>query len=516
MGLNTIIYGVIFVLYFAVMFAIGFHFYRKNTSMKDYVIGGRQLGPWTAAMSAQASDMSGWLLIGLPGTAYAVFAGTTEAIWTAIGLAIGTYLNWLIIAKRFRKYTQVAGDSITLPDYFENRFMDKSKVLRVFSAIFITIFFLVYTASQFSAGAKLFSAVFGVDYLVGLCIGSVIIVGYTFLGGFLAVCWTDLVQGILMFAALLAVPIILIVSGGGMGNIMENLNAIASQEAEGAYQVFQWLPRNAAGGIAVLVLISSVGWGLGYCGQPHIITRFMAVKSSKEIRPARIIAIIWVVLTLAGAVIVGMIGRSYLPEVLADPENVFMVVVQTLFSNLPIIAGILLIAILSAIMSTADSQLLVTSTAITNDIYYQLFNKKASQKKLMSVSRISVICVAVAAFLLALDSNSSVFGLVANAWAGFGATFGPCILISLFWKRMTKNGAVAGMITGGLFVLLWDVQMFGASFGISYLLPGVLGEVYELVPGFILSAAVIFIVSLLGKKDEALLKQHEEVLKCEF
>ena len=363
MSYDTICIIATFVLYLGVMLGIGIYFYRKNSNVSDYVLGGRNLNPWVAAMSAQASDMSGWLLLGLPGTAYVLFEGTTEAIWTAIGLALGTYLNWLIVAKRLRKYTKVSGDSITLPDFFQNRFRDNKGVIKLLSSIFILIFFLFYTASMFSAGAKLFKTVFGVPYTVALIIGSVVIVSYTFLGGFLAVCWTDTIQGILMFVALVVAPIIAYVKLGGGDGVSTALAALSQQE-------FTFLPHLKDGGINIMLLISSLAWGIGYFGQPHILPRFMAIRKTKEIRPARIIAMVWVLITLAAAIIIGVLGKALTPG-LSDPESVFMVMVQDLFH--PILTGVFLTAILAAIMSTADSQLLVTSSAVSSDIYSRIY-----------------------------------------------------------------------------------------------------------------------------------------------
>lgn len=490
---------VIFVLYLAMMIGIGFHFYRKNKNVSDYVLGGRKLNPWVAAMSAQASDMSGWLLLGLPGTAYALYAGTTEAIWTAVGLALGTYLNWLIVAKRLRKYTLVAGDAITLPDFFQNRFRDKSGVLKLVSAIFVLIFFLFYTASMFSAGAKLFTSVFGIPYQAALVLGLVIIVSYTFMGGFLAVCWTDMVQGILMFVALIVTPVVAYFHmGGGAG---------LSAALAGVGDTFSLLPKTADGGLNVLMLVSALAWGLGYFGQPHILPRFMAIRSSKEIRPARVIAMVWVVISLTAAIIVGAMG-AFLYPTLADPESVFMQMTIDLFP--PIITGILLTAILAAIMSTADSQLLVTSSAFSNDIYKGLINKNASEKKVLWLSRITVIVISVLAALLvsvpdAAEGtfmylvNQSVFKLVAFAWAGFGAAFGPIVLFSLFWKRTTKQGALWGIIAGGVTACVWWLNQGGIF------------DVYEIVPGFLVSSLVIIVVSLCTKCPAELKEEFERV-----
>ncbi len=504
---QKIIYGSIFVLYFLMMFFIGFHFYRKNKDISDYVLGGRNLNKWVAAMSAQASDMSGWLLMGLPGSAFLLYEGTNSAMWTAIGLAAGTYLNWLIVAKRLRKYTQVANNSITLPDYFENRFHDKTHILRACSAIFIAIFFLIYTASQFAAGAKLFQSVFGMDYLPALIIGAAVIVAYTFLGGFLAVCWTDLIQGILMFCALIVVPVVGVITCGGIDQTIQTANQMAAAEADAVGKVFSFLPKTASGGIGWMALISAIVWGVGYFGQPHILTRFMAIRHSDEIRPARIIAMVWVIISLFCAVIIGVIGKVYLTQkgiILTGgaAETVFMEIVKVMFN--PYITGVLLIAILAAIMSTADSQLLVTSSAVANDLYGSIIKRDASPKSLMNVSRISVLVISVIAVFLAADPDSSVFQLVSYAWAGFGSAFGPLVLISLFWRRMTWQGALAGMVSGGLTALIWQM------------LKGGIFDLYELCPGFIISCVFIFAVSLLTKPNPEVQEEFDKVATSEF
>lgn len=490
---------VIFVLYLGLMVGIGFYFYNKNKNVSDYMLGGRSLNPWVAALSAQASDMSGWLLMGLPGAAYLLFDGTAEAIWTAIGLALGTYLNWLIVAKRLRKYTIVAGDAITLPDFFKNRFRDKSNVLKVISAVFILIFFLFYTASMFSASAKLFTSVFGMSYTSALILGVVIIVAYTFLGGFLAVCWTDVVQGVLMFAALIVAPIVAYVRLGGS----EGMSAALANVGDS----FHLLPQTISGSVNAAVLVSALAWGLGYFGQPHILPRFMAIRSDKEIRPARIIAMGWVLISLTAAVVVGAMGALLFPQ-LADPEQVFIQMTISLFP--PIITGILLTAILAAIMSTADSQLLVTSSAVANDIYKGVMKKDATEKQVLWFSRIAVIVISIlAALLVSVPDpaegtimyliNQSVFKLVAFAWAGFGSAFGPLILFSLFWKRTTKQGALCGILTGGIVSCLWWVMQGG------------IWDLYEIIPGFLLSSLVIVVVSLLTKVPKEVAEDFEKV-----
>ncbi len=501
---NLATYIIIFVLYLALMVGIGLYFFFKNKNVSDYVLGGRSLNPWVAAMSAQASDMSGWLLLGLPGTAYALFAGTTEAIWTAVGLAVGTYLNWLIVGKRLRQYTKVSGDAITLPEFFQNRFRDQSGMLKAISAIFIVVFFLFYTASMFSASAKLFNTVFGLPYTWALLIGVVIIIAYTFLGGFLAVCWTDMIQGILMFIALIVTPFVCIARLGGLDAVSEMLNKVQG--------TFSLLPYTDDGAVDIALLVSSLAWGIGYFGQPHILPRFMAIRSSKEIRPARVIATVWVLITLGAAVVIGVLGKLLLPE-LADPESVFMTMTTTLYPA--ILAGIMLTAVLAAIMSTADSQLLVTSSSITTDIYRGLINKKASEKSVLWVSRISVMVVSViAALIVCVENpaegsflakiNESVFNLVAFAWAGFGAAFGPTVLFSLFWKRMTKWGALVGILVGGITACVW------------WLLEGGIFDLYEIIPGFVFSAVAIVVVSLYTEVEKDIVDEFESVKNCEI
>lgn len=478
-----------FVAYLLFMLLIGVYFYRKTKKLSDYILGGRGLGAWVTSLSAQASDMSGWLLLGLPG--YAYLSGL-EAIWIAVGLAIGTYLNWKFIAKRLRVFTEVAGNSITLPDYFENRFLDKSKILRIISALFILVFFLIYTASGFVSGAKLFNTVFGYSYDVALIVGVVVIISYTFLGGFMAVSWTDFFQGIIMFAAITIVPVIGIVVLGGFSETTLTIKDINPE----LLNVFTSSDGSA---LKVVTVCSLLAWGLGYFGQPHILARFMAIKNPKDIKKSRLIAMIWVVISLAASILVGIIGVAYFktPEGVSimnslttefEAERVFMVLVNALVH--PAVAGIFLAAIMAAIMSTADSQLLVTSSALTEDLYRVLLRKKASEKELVWFSRFAVIGVAIIAYFIARDPNSSVLDLVSYAWAGFGATFGPIIIISLFWKKMNKLSAILSIFVGGATVIIWK-NLSGGIF-----------DLYEIVPGFILSTLTIIVVSILGKKPE--------------
>ncbi len=479
---------IIFILYLGVMIWIGAKNYNKTDDLSDYILGGRKLGSWVTAMSAQASDMSGWLLIGLPGTAYIIYEGTSEAIWTAIGLWLGTYLNWLFVAKRLRKYTKTSGNSITIPDFFENRFKDKKHILRLTSGVFIVIFFLVYTSSQFAAGGKLFNTIFGIDYTVGLIIGAAIILAYTTLGGFNAVCITDTIMGITMFIALIVVPAITVANMGGLSGLEDRL-ANLTPESLG------FLPQEG-GKVNTMLLASSLGWGLGYFGQPHILARFMAIESPDMIKKSRIIAMGWVTITLTAAIIIGIVGKAYLP-LLADGETVYMELINTMFK--PVISGILMTAILAAIMSTASSQLLVAASSVSADIYATLLKKDLKDPKIVWISRATVISISIIAIVIALDPDSSVFSLVAFAWGGFGAAFGPLILFSLFWRRMTLQGAVAGMIVGGATDLLW------------YILEGGIFDIYEIIPGFLLSTFTIIIVSMLTKPNKEIVEEFDYV-----
>ncbi|MGN0550934.1 MAG: sodium/proline symporter PutP [Acutalibacteraceae bacterium] len=495
---DTIWTLIAFAVYLAVMLIIGFIYFRKTKSSEDYILGGRSLNGWTAALSAQASDMSGWLLMGLPGAIYV--AGTGE-IWIAVGLLIGTVLNWFLVASRLRKYTIKAGNSLTLPSFFENRFRDRTRILKIVSSIFIAVFFLVYTASAFKAGAVLFNNVFNVDYTVALAIGALVILIYTFFGGFMAVCVTDFIQGLLMLAALMAVPIAAFAIMGGADSITAGLAANGVADVNGYLNP---LLTSTGEPVTAVSIISNLGWALGYFGMPHILVRFMAIKSTDEVKKSRVIAIIWVIISLAAACFVGVIGKAFVGGALQDAqaENVFISMIIELFQNhweLPFIGGILLCGILAAVMSTADSQLLVTASSVSEDLYKGAINKKASEKSTLLISRITVAVVAVIAFIIALDQNSSVMGLVSNAWAGFGATFGPVILLSLFWKRSNLPGAVAGMICGGGLVMLWDYLPIIPGADGSLTLASATG-LYSLVVGFALGLIAMIVVSLLTKK----------------
>jgi len=480
-----------FIAYLIMMLAIGVIAYKRTSNSTDYFLGGRSLGPWPAALSAGASDMSGWLLLGLPGYAYA--AGF-EAFWLAGGLLIGTWANWLISAKRLRTYS-ITTNALTLPEFLSRRFNDTSKMIQTISAFFILLFFLFYTSSGLVAGGKLFETVFGLDYTTAVIIGTVCVVSYTLFGGFLAVSWTDLVQGLLMSAALLIVPIAAM--NGGLGQLSSDLSAINPE--------LLTLWNDAKGEpLSAIAIISLAAWGLGYFGQPHILARFKATRTNADLTTARRIAVVWSALSMVGAMLVGLVGLIYVTNsgsgALDDGEKIFMLLVNAMFH--PVIAGILLAAILAAIMSTADSQLLVSSSALAEDFYKQVFKKDASSEEIVRVGRIAVVGISLVALFLAMTPDSSVLGLVSYAWAGFGAAFGPAIVLSLYWKRMNRNGALAGIVIGGVTIVLWK-QFTGGWF-----------DVYEIVPGIILSTIAIVVVSLItGEPEESVQAQHKEFEK---
>lgn len=484
-----------FAVYLLLMIIIGAVYMKKTNNSEDYFLGGRGLNAWVAALSAQASDMSGWLLMGLPGAVYAMGTGQ---IWIAVGLFIGTVFNWVFISGRLRKYTIAANNSLTIPAYFENRFRDKKKILLLVSSVVIVVFFLVYTASALAAGGKLFNTVFGIDYHVALAIGAGVILCYTFMGGFMAVCVTDFIQGTLMLIGLLVVPIIAYFMLPG--NLTDLLNQSGVTNGASAYlNPFS----NGDRPYTFIEIFSQLAWGFGYFGMPHILTRFMAVKSDKELKKSKYIAIVWDILSLGAACFIGVIGRAFLfPTVLgengaASSESVFIELINKLFTHklaLPFIGGIFLCGILAAIMSTADSQLLVTASAVSEDLYHNFIDKDADSKKIMQVSRITVIVVSILAFIIAWNPESSIMGLVSNAWAGLGSAFGPIVLLSLFWRRTNLAGAIAGIVSGGLTVIIWDYiplvggQTLGAATGL-----------YSLAVGFCLSALMIVIFSLATK-----------------
>ncbi|MGD8743408.1 MAG: sodium/proline symporter PutP [Granulosicoccaceae bacterium] len=473
-----------FVIYLLVMLALGVLAWRRTVDLSDYLLGGRKLGPAVTALSAGASDMSGWLLLGLPG--YAYLAGF-EAGWIALGLVAGTYLNWRLVAPRLRIQSEQLDNALTLADYFERRFADSSHVLRILSAGLVLLFFLFYTSSGLVAGGKLFNTVFGIDYHWAVLSGAVVIVSYTFLGGFLAVSWTDFVQGMLMFCALLIVPVMAIVGLGGWSATTAAMAKVSPQLLD----AYTGVDGKSLGLIAILSLLA---WGLGYFGQPHILARFKAIRSSDELPRARRIAMSWVSLCMLGALLAGFSGIGMLDPALrgADSEKVFMQLIGLLLH--PVVAGICLAAILAAIMSTADSQLLVASSALTRDLYKPFLRKQASDKETVWVGRAGVVLIAMLATWLAMDPDSKVLELVAYAWAGFGAAFGPALLLSLHWAGMTRSGALAGMLTGGATVIIWK-QLEGGLF-----------DAYELLPGFVFAFIMVVIVSrLTGKRDTAII-----------
>ena len=475
-----------FVIYIAAMVLIGFMAYRSTKNLSDYILGGRSLGSVVTALSAGASDMSGWLLMGLPGAIY--MSGLSEA-WIAIGLTVGAYLNWLFVAGRLRVQTEHNGDALTLPDYFASRFEDQSGLLRIISAVVILVFFTIYCASGIVAGARLFESTFGMSYETALWAGAAATIAYTFVGGFLAVSWTDTVQAGLMIFALLLTPIFVLLATGGVDT---TFLAIEAQNPAN-FDMF----RNAS----FIGIISLMGWGLGYFGQPHILARFMAADSVKSIANARRISMTWMILCLAGTCAVGFFGIAYFsahPEV-AGPvtenhERVFIELAKILFN--PWIAGVLLSAILAAVMSTLSCQLLVCSSALTEDFYKTFLRKNASQLELVWVGRLMVLAVALVSIALAANPDNRVLGLVAYAWAGFGAAFGPVVLLSVLWKGMTRNGALAGIVVGALTVILWK-NYSGSSR-------------YEIIPGFIFATIAIVLVSRMGRASSSMIARFEK------
>ncbi|WP_188206112.1 sodium/proline symporter PutP [Alkalibacillus aidingensis] len=495
---------VTFILYLVVLLTIGVITYRMTNTLSDYILGGRRLNSWVAAFSAQASDFSGWLLLGLPGAAYAAGFGQWS-LWIAVGLAIGALFNWQYVAKRLRVYTQYSNDSITLPEFLENRFQDGSSLIRVIAAAFILIFFLFYTASGLVAGAKLFEGTFDFDYQNALILGAIIIVAYTFLGGFLAVSWTDFFQAALMFIALVITALVGVYQIGGFGELfagLANVNTSLVDAFQGTeYDLAETVPWASVGAIGFFGIISALAWGLGYFGQPHILARFMAIRDKNEVRKSRLIAItMGVVLPLYGALLVGMVGIVQIDQPLEDPEQVFIVLVQMTYD--PWIAGFLLAAVLAAIMSTVDSQLLVSSSALTEDFYRRFFRREASQSELVWVGRIAVVVIALIAVSIAWNETSSVLDLVSYAWAGFGATFGPAILFALFWRRATRNGVLASMLVGGITVFVWGA------------IDPLAGFLYEMVPGFLLATLTIILFGLFGDgPSDEVTEEFDKVVK---
>lgn len=579
-NINTPI-AIMFVSYAALMLFIGFYFYRQNKSTEDYFLGGRSMGPVVSALSAGASDMSGWLLMGLPGALYV--SGFIDS-YIAIGLTIGATLNWIFISKRLRIYTSVVANSLTIPDYFETRFSDDKHILRVICAVVILIFFTFYVSSGLVSGAKLFEEVFGIRYSYALTTGTIIIVAYTFFGGYKAVCWTDMIQGLLMLLALVIVPIVMLSHIGGFDEatkyiklsddsskkilelqeqapvLIDNLESLIdtlkniqdrsiqfskipeqfrndadilalfgdkaaitprdlAHKLESALQANDYATFNSLlsaftkipfvakerlqwfDGVSLIGIISALAWGLGYFGQPHILVRFMSIRSTKDIPTATFIGIAWMAICLVAACFIGMLGVAYINKFdlsLTDPERIFIVMSQLLFN--PWVAGILLSAILAAIMSTASSQLLVSSSTIAEDFYKKIFKQEASEAMVLRLGKIGVLVVALIAFVISTDKNSSVLSIVAYAWAGFGSSFGSVMLFSLFWSRMTRIGAIAGMISGAATVVIW--KQFFAHTG-----------VYEIIPGFLIASLAIVIFSLVSNVRPGTKAAYQKMLE---
>ncbi len=484
------------VLYLGMMLYIGIRFAKRNNSADDFYLGGRKLGPYVTAMSAEASDMSSWLLMGLPGLAY--LTGICDAAWTAIGLAVGTYLNWLIVAKRIRRYS-VLTDSITAPEFFSKRFGDDRNILRGIAAIVIIIFFVPYTASGFAACGKLFGTLFGTEYMTAMIISAVVIVAYTAIGGFLAASTTDLIQSSVMSVALLIVLGYGISVAGGFDAVIANAQSLPGYlSMTNTFDV----AAGAAKPYGLLTTVSILAWGLGYFGMPHILLRFMAIEDEKKLTTSRRVATTWVVISMAVAIFIGVVGLGMtaagaVPTLEGAASETIIVRIASLLSShgaLPaLLAGVILAGILAATMSTADSQLLAASSSVSKDLMRGLFGIQMTEKQAMIVARVSLIAIAVVAIFLARDPNSSVFKIVSFAWAGFGAAFGPVVLFALFWRRANKWGALAGMISGGAMVFIWKflVRPLGGAF-----------DIYELLPAFLLNCAVLVIVSLLTAKPE--------------
>lgn len=486
--------------YLALVLIIGIVCSKQNNTVDDFYLGGRKLGPLVTAMSAEASDMSSWLLMGLPGVAY--LSGASEAVWTALGLAVGTYLNWLIVSKRLRNYSQKI-DAITIPEFFSKRFGEKKNIIMAISAVIIIVFFVPYTASGFAACGKLFGTIFGIDYHLAMVISAIVIVGYTTIGGFLAASTTDFMQSIVMTLALIIILGFGVYSAGGFANVIDNASALPGYlsltssyvASEGTSQSF-----------GLLNIFSLLAWGLGYFGMPHILLRFMAIKDSKQLKTSRRVATVWVVISLAVAVFIGFVGlamtKSGAMESLADSETIIISISSLLAENgavFALIAGVILAGILASTMSTADSQLLTASSGVSENIIGGLFRIKTSKAMAMVIARVTLIVISVVAVILAWDPNSSVFNIVSFAWAGFGASFGPIMLCALFWKRTNKWGALSGMVAGGAMVFLWKYVI--APIGVANESLAFL-NIYELLPAFITGLAVTIIVSLITKKPD--------------
>lgn len=479
--------------YFLIMLGIGIYSYlTTKKDMNGFMLGGRQLSPAVTALSAGASDMSGWLLMGLPGL---IFVAGLSEVWIAIGLVAGAYLNYRLLAPRLRIYTERLHDAVTIPEYLERRFADESHLLRILCAVVIILFFAIYTTSGVVAGGKLFESVLGAQYETGLYLTAGVVIAYTCFGGFLAVSTTDFVQGCIMLVALVLVPFVALTHIGGVTSATATLLAMP-------------IPMLSINEVSLIAVISALSWGLGYFGQPHIIVRFMAVRSVQDLASARRIGIGWMIISLLAALLIGLIGKAYTSThemTLQDPETIFIVLANTLFD--PLVSGALLAAILAAIMSTISSQLLVVSSSLTEDVYHTFIRPNASQKELVLISRGSIVAVAVLAIVLAHDRNNSILSLVSNAWAGFGAAFGPVILLSLFWSRMTQQGALAGIVSGALTVALWHHLPIHINGQVLHAI------LYELFPGFIIASIAAIIVSLSTQANSQVVQQYNAIEK---
>ncbi|MBQ8322136.1 MAG: sodium/proline symporter PutP [Clostridia bacterium] len=504
-------YLISMVVYMSIVIGIGVYYYKRaNQSSENYFLGGRSFGPWVTAMSAEASDMSGWLLMGLPGVAY--WCGLADATWTAIGLAVGTYFNWLIVSKRLRRYSVRANNSITLPEFFSNRFREgNNRVIMTISAIFILVFFTVYASSCLVTCGKLFSTLFGAPYWAMILVGALFVVAYTIIGGFLAESASDFMQSIVMIGALTIIVGVSIFHAGGFGSVIENAASIpgfldffgiANPGVNEAGDAVVWGEAQPYGALSIF---SMLAWGLGYFGMPQVLLRFMAIRKEEKLKTSRRIAMVWVVISLAVAVFIGIVGRQLFPNEFlsnAAAEGIF-IKLSTSFLP-PLIAGLVMAGILAATISSSDSYLLIAASSVSKNIFQGLIKKDATDKQVMWVSRITLISIAIIAALIALDENSIIFKIVSFAWAGFGATFGPLILFSLFWKRTTRAGAIAGMLGGAGMVFLWKLVIARA---------GGVFAIYELLPAFIFSSLLIFVVSLLTKKPSAEIEEDFDAVK---
>lgn len=501
-------------IYMVVVIGIGVMFAKKaNKSSEAYFLGGRTLGPWVTAMSAEASDMSGWLLMGLPGVAY--WCGIADATWTAIGLAVGTYINWLITSKRLRRYSEKAGNAITLPEFFSNRFHEKNKIVMTISALFILIFFTVYAASCLVTCGKLFSTLFGLDYVPMMIVGAIFVLVYTIIGGFLAESISDFMQAIVMIVALIIIVVTGTVAAGGLGAVIENAESIPGfleffgiatpVTVDGVQQVVDGVPQfGDTGSYGFLNIVSALAWGLGYFGMPQVLLRFMAIRTEHELKNSRRIATVWVVISLTVAVFIGVMGRILYPDALttaSSAENIFILLSTKLLP--PLLAGLVMAGILAATISSSDSYLLIAASAFSKNIYQGLLHRKATDKQVLWISRITLLAITAIAIIIALDENSVIFTIVSFAWAGFGATFGPLMLLSLFWKRINRAGAIAGMISGGGMVFIWKllIRPLGGAW-----------DIYELLPAFLFSVLCIVVVSLLtAPPSEKIQKEFDDV-----